>query len=166
MSTCSFYKFGPTRKEEDDKLEKYREWDVFKKLEEILAKHGKARVYLVATSCGMNSPKSTFRKMRDFAQVHPGVRSIALKSEEWGGTKYKDGYSTKTVSTPALTAIVQNAEVFMRLWEEANKIRAWGCGCSILISDGQAVDVRVMDPDCVTADDTTRHDGYVLREWV
>jgi len=75
---------------------------------------------------------------------HIGLHVVELEHEEWGSSR-----KSKRVLTPALTANVTNREIFAKLWFEACKLRAT-CGCSVFISDGQEIDVRVMPTEQVT----------------
>ncbi len=122
-------------------------WQPLTDLKKVLAEKGEARVYIVATSCGMRSPGSTMTKIMDFANLH-GIRYVDLESEEWNGKK-----GTKIVKTPALRIKVKSTEAFLNLWKDAVKLRSRSCGCSVFYSDGQAYDIRVMSTDSIAYGD-------------
>lgn len=87
--------------------ERFKDWKAYQEVKEQIAKNGLARVYLIATSCGLQYPKSTASKLEKFVALHKGVHAVEIEHEEWNGNR-----GSKMVRIPALTALVNNAEVF------------------------------------------------------
>ena len=128
-------------------LQNFKSWEPYQEVEKIIARDGLARIYLVATSCGMKSPSRTATKLREYATRNRGIRYTDLESYESG----RNG-KEKIIKTPALTCLINSPDAFVHLWNDAARIRA-SCGCSVFISDGQAVDIRVIGKDYALASD-------------
>ena len=126
--------------------EKLKGWEPFDKVKKMLSEKGEARVYLVATSCGLRAPKSTATSIQKYADTHRPLQFVWLQHEEWLGTRAGKERS-KSVRVPALRAKIKTVEAFVHLWMDAQRIHSKSCGCSVFISDGQEFDVRVMPTD-------------------
>lgn len=121
-------------------------WDEFEKVKKILAGKGEARVYFVAVAC---SGKPGAREARKMAKWITGQGYEVPMSLQ----RVSMGYSMRNGEdfSPAVMALVKTPEQFAKVWWGLQGIPNSSCGCSIMVTDGQGTDVRVMDTDHVSS---------------
>lgn len=125
-------------------IERYEQWDVVKKVKDTIQRYGKARVYFCATSCGLDSRTSSRNKMFKWIQRNWQYRAKLINVPDKRGK----GYTEEGIL--AIRIDITRTTDFIKTWVDLNTLRA-RCGCSIFISDGQEVNVRVMSPHEVLA---------------
>ena len=129
---------------EKEELERYNNWDVVHKLKNIIERYGKARVYFCATSCGLNNRASTRNKMKKWIRknIQHNTRLIDVPDKRGRGWT-EEGILAIRIDITTITD-------FIKTWVDLNTLRA-KCGDSIFISDGQEVEVKVIQPNSILA---------------
>lgn len=122
-------------------------WDKFEEVKKIISEKGSARVYFVAVSCSGRPGAREARKMqkwlekRDIGTVKSFAQLVYLRDSGYDSR----GNREIDFKIPAIKCEVKTPEEFAEMWWSLQAIPNSSCGCSIMVSDSQSTDVRVMD---------------------
>ena len=96
---------------------------------------GIANAYFMATDCGLDSYSQTCRKLKRYAGMHTCFTFVEDKLSE--SDQAQAGLKVK------INSALEIKQLWHALMSPQNRLTA-KCGCSIFVSDGQGVDIRVL----------------------
>lgn len=131
-------------------------WEAFEKVKKVLADKGKARVYFVSVECSGRPAGREARKLEKWIMGRLATQQAPNGSLVWLEEVMWDQKGDRGYWKPAVRMDISTVEEFAKVWWELSSIPNSSCGCAIMLNDGQASDVRVMDAD---------HVAYGERSW-
>lgn len=116
-----------------------RAWSEFEnEVKEQLKLHVALKTYFFATGCGLDSYNFSRRKLIAFSGQHPDFKFVEEKREP------------HVVPSMALVTFISSVADLNSKWEKVMRLSA-KCGCSIFLSDGQEIEISIIEPDHVLA---------------
>ena len=109
--------------------------DFLKRVSVQLSEWHTANAYFMATDCGLNSYSQTCRKLKRYAGMHTCFTFVEDKLSE--SDQAQAGLKVK------INSALEIKQLWHALMSPQNRLTA-KCGCSIFVSDGQGVDIRVL----------------------
>ena len=118
-------------------------WKPYEEAKKIIAETGEATVYFVAVSCRGNPGARESKKLEKWLDSVIQSADVSLKLVQLREYEYSDR-GERIYLQPAIKARIKSLTDFTNTWFDLQKIRNSSCGCSLMVSDSQHYDVRVM----------------------